>query len=68
LPPGLYSVTRWKPFLRAAATPEGLAAFPPELRPLILKLRRDYEVLYRGPILRDLATPSMFGTAALAAP
>ena len=62
LPPGIYSATRWQPFLRAADTPEGRAAYPPALRPLITKLRNDYERLSRGPAIADLSTPSMRGS------
>ncbi len=66
LPAGDYSVTRWGPFLRAADTPEARARYPPELRPVVVKLRSDFERLYRGPVLPDISTPSMLGTAALA--
>ncbi len=66
LPAGIYSTTRWRPFLESAA--KNLTAYPPELRPLILKLRGDFAVLARGPLLQDFSTPSMFGSAALAGP
>lgn len=62
LPPGLYSAVRWLPFLRAAAKPEGLAAYPAELRPVVLRLRADYDLFYRNPAIPDLSTPSMRGS------
>ena len=62
LPPGLYSVVRWRPFLRAAATAEGLAAYPAELRPVVLRLRADYALFARQPAIEDLSTPSMRGS------
>jgi hypothetical protein len=68
LPPGPYSVTRWRPFLRAATTAQGLAAYPPELRPLLLELKRDFDLFARGPLLPEFSTPSMFGSAALTGP
>ncbi|HWC65409.1 MAG TPA: hypothetical protein VG777_04940, partial [Thermoanaerobaculia bacterium] len=66
LPPGIYSATRWGPFLRAAAAPNALGAYPPALRPLVLGLKRDFDAFERGPMVPEFSTPSMFGTAALA--
>jgi len=66
LPAGTYSVTRWRPFLESAA--KSAALYPPELRPLILKLRSDLGALARGPLVPEFSTPSMFGSAALAGP
>ena len=62
LPAGLYSAVRWLAFLRAAAEPKGIAAYPPELRPVVLQLRADYDLLDRGAPIPDLSTPSMRGS------
>jgi 4-amino-4-deoxy-L-arabinose transferase-like glycosyltransferase len=61
LPGGAYSVTRWGPFLAAAARPAGLACFPRQLRPLLAKLHGDYEEMARQPEIPRLSTPSMRG-------
>ena len=62
LPSGAYSVARWGPFLRAAASPAGRAAYPPELRPVVLQLAADYALFESAPPIPELSTPSMRGS------